>query len=368
MTSAAPRSPEAVSPAGTRLLGRRAALAGEGHRPDPRAAWLPLLLGLLAVTAILSLVAGRYTIPLATVLEALGSKLGLARAEVSEAVSTVLFNVRLPRIAAAAFVGGGLALAGAAYQGLFRNPLVSPDLLGAAAGASFGACVGILLSLSILATQLLAFIAGLVAVCAVLIVASRFRTLAPILSLVLTGILVASLFQALVAGAKVLADPYDKLPNILFWLMGSLSRVNVRDLGVMVPPMLVGAAALLAVRWHLNPLSFDEEEAAAMGAESRKMRVIVVGASTVLTSASVAVCGPIGWVGLVVPHLARSLVGADHRRLLPVSAVLGALFLLVVDDVVRLAGAIEVPVGVLTAFIGAPWFLLLMSRTGRSWR
>ncbi len=328
---------------------------------------LPGLIMLPIVVFLLSLALGRYHVSLSEIMTLFGAKLGLTDATVSENVSTVILNVRLPRILVALMIGAGLSLSGAAYQGMFRNPLVSPDILGASAGAGFGAALGIMLSKSVVITQFLALAFGLAAVLVTYILAGRLRRGDPTLFLVLTGILVGTVFSSLISILKVLADPYDKLPAITFWLMGSLAAINRQDILILLGPMLVGGAALLAVRWHLNPLSFGEEEARAMGCETGKLRVIIIGACTLLTASSVAVAGIVGWVGLIIPHLARGLVGPDYGRLLPVSAVIGGVYLLLVDDLARLAGPLELPLGILTSLIGAPFFILLMARTRKAW-
>jgi iron complex transport system permease protein len=328
---------------------------------------VPFLIVLPIAAFLLSLALGRYHVSVGEILTLFGSKLGLTHAAVPENVSTVILNVRLPRIVAALMIGAGLSLSGAAYQGMFRNPLVSPDILGASAGAGFGAALGIMLSKGVLVTQFLALGFGLGAVLATYMLAGRLRRGDPTLFLVLTGILVGTVFTSLISILKVLADPYDKLPAITFWLMGSLAAVNTQDLLILLAPMVVGGGALLIVRWHLNPLSFGEEEARAMGAETGKLRAIIIVACTLLTASAVSVAGIIGWVGLIIPHLARGLVGPDYGKLLPVSAVIGAVYLLLVDDLARLAGPLELPLGILTALIGAPFFILLMARTRRAW-
>jgi iron complex transport system permease protein len=322
---------------------------------------LPILAFLLSMTL------GRYHVSLVEIFTLLGSKLHLTDATVPEQVNTVIWNVRLPRILVALLIGAGLSLSGAAYQGMFRNPLVSPDILGASAGAGFGAALGIMLSKSVIVTQLLALGFGLGAVVVTYLLAGRLRRGDPTLFLVLTGILVGTVFTSLISILKVLADPYDKLPAITFWLMGSLAAINTQDVLILLGPMVVGGAAILIVRWHLNPLSFGEEEARAMGAETGKLRVIIICACTLLTASSVAIAGIVGWVGLIIPHLARGIVGPDYGKLLPVSAVLGAVYLLLVDDLARLAGPLELPLGILTALIGAPFFIFLMARTRKAW-
>jgi iron complex transport system permease protein len=324
-----------------------------------------ILLPILAF--LLSLSIGRYYVSIPDIVTLFGVKLGLSDAALPEQVATVILNVRLPRIIVALLIGAGLSLSGAAYQGMFRNPLVSPDILGASAGAGFGAALGIMLSKSVVVTQLLALGFGLGAVLATYMLAGRLRRGDPTLFLVLTGILIGTVFTSLISILKVLADPFDKLPAITFWLMGSLAAINTNDVLVLLGPMVIGGAALIAVRWHLNPLSFGEEEARAMGSETGKLRIIIIGACTLLTASAVAVAGIIGWVGLIIPHLARGLVGPDYGRLLPVSGVIGGVYLLLVDDLARMAGPLELPIGILTALIGAPFFIFLMARTRRAW-
>lgn len=316
---------------------------------------------------LVSLTLGRYPVPLGELLQLFGAKLHLIHATIPSQVDTVIFGVRLPRLLAAMLIGGGLSMAGGAYQGMFRNPLVSPDILGASAGAGFGAALGIMLAKSIVATELLGLGFGLASVLLTYTLAARLRRGDPTLFLVLTGILVGTVFTSLISALKYLADPNDKLPAITYWLMGSLASINRTDLLLLAIPTVIGCLALFLVRWHLNPLSFGEEEARAMGAETRKLRIIIIVACTLITAAAVSVAGIIGWVGLVVPHLARGLVGPDYRALLPVSAVLGATYLLLVDDVARLATTLELPIGILTALIGAPVFLLLLARTRKAW-
>ena len=244
-------------------------------------------------------------------------------------------------------VGAALALAGTAFQGLFRNPLVSPDILGASSGAALGAVIGIYLSLGVLAIQAVAFVGGLMAaVAAVYVIGSAVRSRDPILVLVLTGVVVGSLFGAGVGLVKYLADPYNQLPAMTFWLLGSLSATSA-DLIALFSPIAAGAVVLVALRWRMNVMSLPEEEAEALGVATGPLRVAIVAAATLVTSASVAVAGIIGWVGLVVPHLARSLVGPDFARLLPAAAMLGAGYLLLIDTLARTVAPVEIPLGIL---------------------
>lgn len=283
-------------------------------------------------------------------------------------LETVVIEVRLPRIGAALLVGAALAAAGATYQGIFRNPLVSPDILGVSAGAAFGAALAIFLSLPFLFVQGLAFGFGLVAVFAVYLIATLVRgSHNPLLVLVLAGVVVGSLLSAAVSMLKYLADPYDQLPAIEYWLLGSLAAARGADvLGILVP-IVLGLVPLVLLRWRVNLLSLDEEEARALGVNTGRLRVLVIAAATLMTASAVSIAGMVGWVGLIIPHLARMLVGPNYVRLLPASALAGAGYLLAVDTLARNAAAIELPLGTLNAFIGAPFFLYLLARTRRSW-
>jgi iron complex transport system permease protein len=291
------------------------------------------------------------------------AKIGGQRPDVSPAVESVILQVRGPRVLAAALVGAALAVAGTAFQGLFRNPLVSPDILGASSGAALGAVIGIFLS----AIQGFAFVGGLLAVAAVYFIGSAVRARDPILVLVLTGVVVGALLGAGVGLVKYLADPYNQLPAMTFWLLGSLAAANTSDLLPLFGPVAIGTAVLIALRWRMNVMSLPEEEARSLGVATGPLRVAIVAAATLTTSASVATAGIIGWVGLVVPHLSRSLVGPDFARLLPTAAILGGGYLLLIDTLARTAAEVEIPLGILTAVIGTPFFIWLLASMQRTW-
>ena len=282
-------------------------------------------------------------------------------------VDTVLFGVRLPRIGAALLVGAALAAAGAAYQSLFRNPLVSPDILGVSAGAGLGAVLGIFLSLPVLGIQALAFAGGLATVGLVYLGAAAVRGREPVLVLVLAGVVVGALAGSMISLLKVLADPYDQLPAITFWLLGSLAGTTPADLAGALPAVLLGLAPLLLLRWRIDVLALGDEEARALGVEAGRLRRIVVEAATLVTAAVVAISGQIGWVGLIVPHMARILVGPGFARLLPTAMLMGAGYLLLVDTAARSLGTVETPLGILTALVGAPFFLWLLARGRTGW-
>ena len=279
----------------------------------------------------------------------------------------VLFNIRLPRILVVMLVGAALAVAGASYQGMFKNPLTSPDLLGASAGASLGACIALLLGLAGEYVQGFAFVGGLLAV-GMAVWLNRMVDYDPTLGLVLAGILVSTLFQSGMSMVKFMADSDDKLPTITFWLMGSFAQVNLQDLAMIILPMLVGFAILLSQSWKLNVLSFGDEEARAMGVNTQRTRLLVIFASTLITSISVAVAGIVGWIGLVIPHLARAIVGPNYKVLLPTSMFVGAVYLLIVDNIARLVAAVEIPIGILTAILGVPFFVVIFKHNMKGWK
>jgi len=323
---------------------------------------LSVLLLLLVLAAALT---GAYPLSLGDILGAIARRLtgapGLGQ------VDTVLFEVRLPRVFAAVLVGASLAAAGAAYQTLFRNPLVSPDILGVSTGAGLGAVLGIFLALPVFGIQLAAFAMGLVTVGLIYGIASLVHGREPILVLVLAGVVVGSLAGAAISLLKILADPYDQLPAIVFWLLGSLSAIRKGEVWAAAPLVALGLIPLVLLRWRINVLSLGDEEAKALGVEAGRLRLIVVGAATLMTASVVAISGVIGWVGLVIPHIARMVVGPSFDRLLPTAMLLGASYLLLVDTLARTMARIEVPIGILTAMIGAPFFLWLLAKGREGW-
>lgn len=280
---------------------------------------------------------------------------------------TVLLNIRLPRVLAAALVGAALAAAGAAYQTVFRNPLVSPDILGVSAGAGFGAVLGILLGLPVIAIQLLGFGTGLGTVAVVLGLSLALRGDGHVLVMVLCGIAIGALAGAGISLVKLLADPEQQLPAITFWLMGSLAGVKRIDVGMALPALLAGLLPLWALRWRIGILAMGEDEALAMGINAHRLRNLVIVCATLMTSAAVSLAGVIGWVGLMVPHMARLLTGPRFDRLLPASVLIGAGFMVLVDTAARSIAPIEVPLGILTAVLGAPVFVGLLARGARGW-
>ena len=277
-------------------------------------------------------------------------------------VRTVLFNIRIPRILMALLGGAGLACAGAAFQSFFANPLATPDTLGVANGASFGAALAILLGFGAMQVQLLSFAFG---VLSVLLVFSVTRTVgSSMIMVILAGMVISSLFSALVSLVKYAADPQDVLPVITFWLMGSFSGVTRSSLMMGGPVIAAGTLLLFLLRFRLNALSLPEDEAKALGVNLPLVRGLVIVAASAVTASVVSMCGVIGWVGLLIPHLGRMAFGNDNRRLLPFSAMAGGLFMLVTDTIARCATASEIPVSILTAVVGAPVFLMLLRKTG----
>ena len=324
-------------------------------------------LAVLLAALLLAFTVGRYPINISDLLGVIAGKLTGHAPNVPPAVENVIWQVRGPRVIAASLVGAALAVAGTAFQGLFRNPLVSPDILGASSGAALGAVFGIFISLGVFAIQALAFFGGLLAVASVYAVGSAVRARDPVLVLVLAGVVIGALLGAGVGLIKYLADPYNQLPAMTFWLLGSLAATGPSDLVPLFGPVAVGTLVLLALRWRMNVMSLQDEEARALGVPTGALRIAIVAAATLVTSASVATAGIIGWVGLVVPHIARTLVGPDSGRLIPAAALIGAGFLLLIDTIARTAAAVEIPLGILTALVGTPFFIWLLASVSKTW-
>jgi len=328
---------------------------------NARALSYVLAAGALVALTALAFAVGRYPVSLSEIFSVLAGQ------PVGANVETVVWQVRGPRVLAALLVGAALAAAGTAYQGMFRNPLVSPDILGVSTGAALGAVLGIFLSQGILFIQIFAFAGGLAAVGLVYWIGSRLRGHDPLLGLVLTGVVIGTLLGSAIALLKYLADPYNQLPAITYWLLGSLASVSPREIFYSIPLFFVGLAPMLLLRWRMNLLALPDDEARALGVDVRRLRTLVVVCATLMTASAVAISGIIGWVGLLIPHAARMLVGPDFGRLLPLAMLLGAAFLLAVDTLCRTIATIEVPPGVLTALIGTPFFLWLFALSRRPW-
>lgn len=336
-----------------------------GGPSAPEGARFALLLAaalvLLALLVALSFVVGPYAIAPVDVARALASALTGNASGLAPNADAVVLQLRAPRIAAAIAVGASLAASGGAYQRLFRNPLVSPDILGVSAGSAVGAALALLGTLPASGVQVAAFAGGLAAVAMVVAVASALGARDRVLTLVLTGVVVGSLFGAGVALLKALADPARQLPALTFWLMGSFAGVTPHDLAIALVPMIAGVAALWMLRWRIDVLTLSPAEAASLGVPVAAMRWSVIVAATLATAASVALAGTIGWVGLVVPHAARLIAGAAFARVLPVSLLIGGALMLAIDTACRAAFGAEMPPGVLTAFVGTPLFIALLA-------
>lgn len=307
---------------------------------------------------------GRYPVDPLTLIRVLLSKILPIEADWSSQVETVVFQVRLPRVFMAALIGAGLTCAGSAYQGIFQNPLVSPDVLGVSAGAGFGAALGLFIGLGYRNVSISSFLFGLLAIFLVYIISSRVKA-NPALGLVLAGMMIGSLFTSAVSYLKLTADPNNTLPVITYWLMGSLASIRTSDVSFAAPLIVLGIIPIFLLRWQINVLTLGDDEAKCIGVNTRRIRGIIVLCATMITSAAVSVSGLIGWVGLVVPHLARMLVGNDYRHMLPASLLLGGSFLLIVDNFARLLSTSEIPIGILTSFVGAPFFLYLILRESK---
>ncbi len=330
---------------------------------------MALIVALLLISLVaLSFALGRYSVDPITVLKIILHRYIPITPTWEEVEQTVVLSIRLPRILAALAVGGSLAVAGATYQGLFRNAMVSPDILGASSGASVGACLMMLFNQGEIMIQLGAFVMGLAAVALSYSLSKAIgRGNNMTLLLVLCGMTVNTLFQAVVSIIKYLADTDSQLPEITYWLMGSIAKAGYSDLLFFLFPFLIGIVPIMVIRWKLNVLSFGEDEARAMGINVSAIRLVSIVCSTLLTAAVVSIAGVVGWVGLMIPHLVRFMVGPNNKRLLPMSLFVGAVFMLAVDDICRTALAYEIPLGVLTSLLGAPFFILILfKRRGES--
>jgi iron complex transport system permease protein len=325
-----------------------------------------LLLAALLATLLLALAVGPYPLRLADVTSSVARLFGNADGAMTSG-EIVFMRVRLPRVAAAILVGAALAGAGTAYQTLFRNPLVSPDILGVSTGAGLGAVLGILLSLPVAGIQGLAFLLGLATVALVYLIAAALHGHDRTLVLVLSGVVIGALAGACISLVKILADPYDQLPAITFWLLGSLASVKLSDLALVAPLVLIGLVPLVLLRWRVGVLALGDDEARALGVDVARLRLLVIGAATLMTASVVAISGVIGWIGLMIPHIARMIVGPNFARLLPAAMLLGASFMLLVDTLARTMARIETPLGILTAVLGAPFFLWLLARGRKTW-
>lgn len=312
---------------------------------------------------LLSFVVGRYGVPLGQVVRILLSGVLPLEQTWTDNMAIAVLNVRLPRILLACLVGCGLSAAGTGYQTVFQNPMAAPDILGASSGACFGAALAILTGQSAVMITVFAFLASLLSVALVYLVGNHTRG-NRVVNLLLAGIMVGSLFSACTSYIKLVADPTNQLPQITYWLMGSLSGTRKGTVRFAAVCMAVGLVPLLLLRWRMNLLTLSPDEARAMGVHTDRLRLAVILSSTVLTAAAVSVSGMIGWVGLVIPHLSRRIVGNDCRRLMPMSCLFGAAFLLLVDNMARCLTATEIPIGILTAFVGAPFFIYLMVKGG----
>lgn len=327
-----------------------------------QSAWVIGIVAALIATMLLAMGIGRYSISIGQIINTLLPS-GMAMEEVDENVRTVIYNIRLPRVLLAALAGGGLAVSGAAFQSLFSNPLATPDTLGVATGASFGATLGIMLGFGAFGIQSCAFITGIACVALVYFI-SRVKGESSMIMIILSGMVISSLFEAMVSLIKYVADPQDTLPEITFWLMGSLSGVGFDDLLLGTPFIIIGMIMIFMLRWKLNTLSLHEDEAKSLGVNVKVIRMLTIIASAMITASVVSLCGKIGWLGLLIPHVSRMIFGNNNKSIVPASIGLGAIFMVIIDTIARSATAAEIPISILTAVIGAPFFIILLRKTG----
>jgi len=335
-------------------------------KPLPVLIFLFILLGV----ALVSLSLGKYPIPVGEVAAFLAYK-GLGwnhvQADRVPLLENIILQIRLPRILTASLIGGALSVSGAAYQAMFVNPLVSPSLLGVLAGASFGAALGMVFLKSWFALQVSTFLGGIAAVGLSLLIARIYRVRSTLM-LVLGGIISGAFFTALLSVIKTLADPYTQLPNITFWLMGNLTLADRPTILRVSLPILLGILVLILMSRQLNALSMGDEEARSLGVNVQAVRVVVILCATLISTLTVVLGGIIGWVGLIIPHTARMITGPNNETLLPVAALLGASYLLVVDDLSRCLFTVEVPIGIVTSLVGIPFFMLVMKNVRKGWQ
>lgn len=327
-----------------------------------QSAWVIGIVVTLVATMLLAMGIGRYSISIGQIINTLLPS-SLAMEEVDPNVRTVIYTIRLPRVLLAALAGGGLAVSGAAFQSLFSNPLATPDTLGVATGASFGATLGIMLGFGSLGIQSCAFIAGVACVALVYFI-SKVKGESSMIMIILSGMVISSLFEAMVSLIKYTADPQDTLPEITYWLMGSLSGVGFDELMLGSPFIIIGLMIIFMLRWKLNTLSLHEDEAKSLGVNVNVVRMLTIIASAMITASAVSLCGKIGWVGLLIPHVSRMIFGNNNKSIIPASIGLGAIFMVVIDTIARSAIASEIPISILTAVIGAPFFIILLRKTG----
>ena len=316
--------------------------------------FFPLACGLLGLSM------GRMDIKISEIILFFKNLIG--GGQVDPLMESLIINIRLPRVLTALIVGGGLTAAGIAFQALFSNPLATPDILGVTSAASLGAVLGIILSLGTMGIQVLAMIFGLLSILITINLVKRDET--SMIMLVLAGIIVSSLANALASLLKYTADPMDKLPQITYWLMGSFGRTSYKNLALAGPLILISIFVIYKMRWSLNLLSLSEDEARSLGINVKKTRLIFILAATLITASSVSICGQIGWIGLIIPHLVRLMVGSNNLYTLPLGISFGAGFMILIEALSRTVSVIELPISILTAIIGAPIFIILMRRSG----
>ncbi len=319
------------------------------------------LVALLFVSAVLALCIGQYKISIKNVISILFSDIFNYEGSWTDAMYRVVMYNRLPRVIAAIAVGAALSLAGASYQGVFRNPLVSPDLLGVSNGACVGAALSIILGLGYIGNVTLAFIGGIIAVLITVLFPALINKKSTI-ALVLSGVIVGGFFSSILGILKYLADPDTELAEITYWQLGSLSKIKIESLYIILPIMVIAGFVIYLFRWRINVISLGDKESKTLGVNLQRERGIVILASTLLTASAICISGTIGWIGLIMPHLARMMVGQDNKKVIPVSALISATFLIVVDTVARNLTGAEIPLGIITGFIGTPFFAFVLVR------
>lgn len=328
----------------------------------PLVVWVSV--AVLVTVLIAAVLIGRFPLSIPVAVDTVMARLhGLSS---NTPADSVIFNLRLPRVVLAALAGAGLAGAGTAFQSLFANPLATPDTLGVTSGASVGAVIALLLDMSLIGMQLLALVAGVITVIATTAIAKSKRG-PDIVMLILAGVMIGALANAVIAILKYTADPDDELPQITYWLLGSLSGASFDGLLLGAPFIIVGSGIIFLLRWRMNILALGDDESRAAGMNVRRIRAVIIAAATLITASVVSMCGQVGWIGLLIPHMARMVCGNNNRNVVPMSLLFGSIFLVAIDTLARSATAAEIPISVLTAILGAPFFIYLLRRTRGSW-
>lgn len=321
---------------------------------------------ILILLSLFSLTLGQYDLSIKQIIDFLFYKLGFGEVANSQLIQNIIVEIRFPRIVASILIGASLAISGVAFQSMFRNPLVSPGILGVLSGASFGAALGMIIFKNFILIQVSSFIFGIIAVSIALFI-SMFNKQNQVILLILGGVVSSAFFSSLLSITKYMADPYNQLPAIVYWLMGSLALIDKGTIYIVTIPILLGIFLMIFLSKYLNILSLGDEEARSLGINVKLVRFTIIITATFISAFTVVLAGMIGWVGLVIPHIARLLFGSNNILIVPVTALLGAIYLLIIDNISRMLFSVEIPIGILTSLIGIPFFAYALKNVKKGW-